>query len=150
MTQLQIKQKEYIILFKDNSVKIITERQYDFILTNLDKKAQFIIKKEVYDKNMFSKIMPLEEYYKQYPDKRPEITPEYKNFDEPIPFTKQRRIKAFTSLISGFKSTYNHENPKSAKFIKKMEDKLQETYNLPPDNPIHMSNPLKEIKNFFG
>jgi len=73
--EIQAELKNYILVFKDRSTRNITTMQYENIMRNSVEAQSEVVKIDVdgqmYDMNSVAKLLPLQEYYEQYPDKRP-------------------------------------------------------------------------------
>ena len=86
------------IVFKDSSVKEITQAEVDRILDS--ESGKFQLQGGVYDMNMISKILTAQEYYEQYPDKRP-VTYSEENY---LPSPKPKRKSALQGILTGLES----------------------------------------------
>ena len=72
----------HIVVFHDKSTKEVSQKIADEIMTkSCDSKLQGIkVNDNFYKFSAISKIMPIEEFYKEYPDKRPpEVNNQFKN-----------------------------------------------------------------------
>jgi len=83
MTQLTDNPKNHIIIFPDKSRRFITEKQAMIILQLAGEEHKSIkIENAYYSISMIrnATIMPIEDYYQQYPDERPPIYNEIQTF----------------------------------------------------------------------
>ena len=79
---IPIEQDTYVIVFHDKSVLFITEAQQDALLKASTSTNKFIkINGNVINFAGISKILPLGEYYREYPDKIPEQRSIFKRED---------------------------------------------------------------------
>lgn len=93
--------REYIVLFIDGSKKFLTKKQFTILMQASGGRAKGVVMDNSFIAfSSISKIMELEEYYKQYPDKRPQ---EYKKMkaEKSEEWTKEKRINAMQNMRKG-------------------------------------------------
>jgi len=80
MNELQTDVKNQVIIFKDRAEVRVTTQQVENImrLSCTNKKKFQILNVGIFDFNDIAKMIPIEEYYKLYPDKRPPVYEEKK------------------------------------------------------------------------
>ena len=108
------------IVFKDNSVKEITKTEVDRILDS--ESGKFQLQGSLYDMNMVSKILTAQEYYEQYPNKRP-VTYSEENY---LPSPKPKRKSALQGILTGLER-FIEENGGIEKMNEGIKDLLRRT-----------------------
>jgi hypothetical protein len=118
--------KNHVIIFDDKSTLFITKTQYDDVMKLSANKSGFGIDGSYYKFNSISKLLTEEEYYEQYPDRKPIIKNVFKSLPE-APMTPHKRVRALSEMIRGFKQYFKgKELPKnSQEMLNKMEISLQ-------------------------
>jgi hypothetical protein len=109
-TQMQVDIKSWIIVFKDRSKKYITENQANALMIQSGNSTArgIVIDGGFIDFATIGKVLPVAEFYEQYPDERPgrEVQPFdadafLKNYKTP------RRERALNKLATGLKKYIN-------------------------------------------
>ena len=103
MTQLT--DKNHIIVFKDFSTKLISKKIADFIWVESTSGRKGFRMLETGEQIMYasiSTILPLEEYYEQYPDKRPQTPNKFPDqVDMPV-WKRAKTKRAKEQLLKGY------------------------------------------------
>ena len=128
--------KNHVILFHDKSRKFITEEKHNKIyeLSANPSIKMFWLNKQSYSFGSISKMLPISEFYEQYPDERP---PSYatQNYEDPIPdysdsaMSKyehdERRLEMFIQGLNGYVDGPNYQGTDGPNVIlKKYQSKL--------------------------
>jgi hypothetical protein len=145
MNNIQTEVKNYIIVFYDKSTLNITQKQADEIFKKSCSEAKGVkINNQYYSLNSMSKIIELKEYYRQYPEKEPQII----NYFPDLPVLpklseikeKEKQIKRIKAMIKGLNKYLKENNPQknsnSRLLMIKMEEKLFkiENFNFEKNN----------------
>ena len=96
--------QNYIIVFFDGSVKFITQKEYEAIMTqstNNFLKEIILTDKCKYTFSNMSKVLSLSEYYSQYPDRIPHMPPNQHNHQEKL--IDLISVEGMPSLLRGLK-----------------------------------------------
>lgn len=132
MNQLTISESQSVILFHDKSKKILPTVKAELLFQLSNKQEQFILDGGIYKFSAIAKIIPIEEYYQQYPSERPtvyssniEIT-----IDELVDeLPGDRRIRAHEGMLKGLDQFIVEKkgviNKGTADLRKKMVEKLE-------------------------
>lgn len=111
-------QKDYgVIVFHDKTTKFIDEDQFNALVvayTNPNQ-TKLSIGNNLYSKSSISKILSLEEYWKEYPQAKPEPkrVNQFDKYDSIIQTTDSRN--GLASLIKGLKRFIDKQNAKNIK-----------------------------------
>jgi hypothetical protein len=122
----ELTNKEYMLVFFDGSKKIISQKQYLNIFSNMGKHESFNIKidDQLYNSKSISKLLSLEEYYNQHPQDRP---PVYKALEIP-PISKTTNKRHTEEMIKGLKKYITSDKyrgtDKPIELLKQMEQRL--------------------------
>lgn len=135
MNELSTESKSAVIVFHDGSEVFISQEQYETLLTNYSNPdlKDFRINNSLYTKSSISKVLSLEEFYEEYPKKKPEPVKEnqflkYEGLPSRVP------ENALPSLIKGLKRFIDEQAVEGMKtpkaqaildsWVKKYEQKL--------------------------
>ena len=113
-----------VILFRDGSRLFITEPEYVEVMF-LDKEDSFIIRGNKYSNQKVDKILTLEEYRVEYPDKQP---PEYSILDHYFPKGVDRK-RSLGKMIEGLKQFISEcatVSDNTLDLLKRMERKYEQ------------------------
>jgi len=124
--------KSNVIVFYDKSLLQINQEQADYLFKLSTTGVKGLkLNNQYYTFNSISKILSLEEYYKQYPNKRPTT---YKDFPE-LPKSetwseskqKEKQAKRLEQMIIGITKYVNENtfNLTAKKLKEKMEHRLE-------------------------
>ena len=91
---------DYYIVFHDGSVLVVGKEIGDKIIAT--KTTDIVIDGQLYHRNSFSKVLTKDEYYNQYPEKRPE-SPQGQRIDEKVGMTPEQHEKAMNGLRRGLR-----------------------------------------------
>lgn len=121
---------DYIIVFVDGSKKRITKEDGDKILIGSTRAEKFFLSGQMYKFTQVAKIIPLSEYYEQYPEERkdninytfPNGVPEIKT----TTWTRYKYTRAIELMIAGFKKNFHGRimPEQSKKMLERIEERL--------------------------
>lgn len=105
-TQLINEVKNYVMVFHDSSYKFITAKQAEYILEQNGSIKGMQIDGCYITLSSIAKLLPINEFYDQYPDKQPEYRKEfvfdaqenYLSLDEQLKFNEERKYKFLQGL----------------------------------------------------
>lgn len=107
MTEISTETKNYVIIFYDNSRKFITEKVALGLYNSGSKVKEFIVDRERISLASIAKILPLDSFYEQYPDQKPEsVLPKFQGYSNLIELAPKRGLE---QMIKGLKR-YIDEN----------------------------------------
>jgi hypothetical protein len=96
---------DYMLIFNDESTKRITKGQADQVIATSGGLSRFLILDGVMiNFSNIARLLPIREYYEQFPDERPEVARDYTNYrEEYVGFqrtylTKEALIKKYLMI----------------------------------------------------
>lgn len=124
----------YIIKYKDGSKEIVPEVVADAVLKAASPKIAWTDKngKKQIDLVMISKLLPVEDYYNQYPEERPhDDLGNVTNKLLSINYGEVKGLSAVNNLIKGLEKfiKYNQSNLNAKILLKKMTFNLERIKN---------------------
>lgn len=132
--------KTSIIIFHDKSNIFISEEQKNTLYSEpVVKSGKIIIDDQMYSLSSMSKVLSLDEFYRQYPDKAPEYRKEF-NVEDVIPMTEEQLRNMRRGVMKGLKQFIDEEVAKGGKPVK-----AKEIY----DNRLNNYKLLYQIGNNF-
>lgn len=127
MKQVSTEIKQNVAIFHDGSELWLTDEQFKhvFLAWTDPKTENFVIANNAYRKSAIAKILTLEEYFREYPEKQPEPQPEKFKPTEIMqkPWNIAKSKRALESMIRGFKKA-NPQSQGALNLLEKMEQKL--------------------------
>ena len=136
------KSENYMIVFNDGSKKEIESILAEQILkASTTAQKTFIIGLQFYSFSNISKLIPLSEYYNQYPGERPQHY-NYKKIDYKSGSFK--REKALEQIIKGFKKHF--EGREMTGVSKTVFDKMECRF---AGNKFEEKNPVKDFYSVY-
>lgn len=117
-----------ILFFHDESVKFITEEQYRRLLLALENPSikSINLNGNLYYIGGFRKVLTMDEYYKEYPEKRPVTYNEISRDDNYLSIIDRAPVNGLPSLIEGLKKflKLNPNSPKAKEQLERLQTKI--------------------------
>ena len=125
MNKLQINSNsDYLIVFKDGSKKQISSEYGEKILgLSGTEQKNFTLAGQLYSFSNVAKLLPIQEYYQQYPNKKPTTTTKFKDYPQ-ASFSKSKRIKFLNAIVSGIEKYIASPGFKGTDSPKKLIEKI--------------------------
>lgn len=107
----------HVVLTYSNNCYFITQKQ-EIALRSMNDNDRFYVNTFMVRVNTIKEILPIEEYYQNHPDKRPQ----YDNYEnktlEKIPYSAQRHLNGLKEMRRGFLNHFSgRELPAQSKKI---------------------------------
>lgn len=133
MNELTKHEPQSVIVFFDGTRKFISTKQADALFQLSTKQQQFMVDGGMYKFSAISKIITLEEFYRQFPNEKPSGLDYYDggnemSVEERIKnYRPEKRINAIKGMLKGLNEFIdNYENPKHSLTLRKdWEQKLE-------------------------